>query len=163
MARRGLRFLAHAVRQHVEQNGLALEQTSVEPLSKGNQRKVVFDQENQIENAVKTRFVQQRARNHALQRLRITLLLASVEQEREGVERVLRDAQTRDEVVVIAIDRETNDFLNIIVLLLLVIEADKEDEEIVEDERRAGDELGVVGRLILLCLTISRKCTSFDE
>ena len=42
---------------------------------------------------------------------------------------------------------------DIIVWLLLVIEADQENEEIVEHKCRACDELSVVGRLVLLRLT----------
>ena len=44
LARCALRFLGHAVFQHVEQGGLALEQSAIKPLGEGNQRNVVFDQ-----------------------------------------------------------------------------------------------------------------------
>ena len=65
-----------------------------------------------------------------------------------------------DEKVVIPVDRKANDFFDIILWLLLVIEADQEGEEVVEDKRRARNELGVVGCLVLLRLTTAAKTTN---
>ena len=134
----------------MEQGGLALEQSAIEPLGEGNQRNVVFDQKNQIENVVKTRFVQQRTRNHALKWIRSVLRLSSAEKKRERLERGVGDTQTRDEKVVIATHCETNNLFGVIVLLLLVIETDQENEEIIEYKSRTSYKFGVVSCLVLL-------------